>query len=90
QKDVNPVEELYRVAQNLGYQNQAVQANNQVAALQSRQASSKTLTASGGGGSVGPMSKDSLANMSEKEFDAWISNPKNEARFYEIMGADPD
>ncbi len=90
QKGVNPAEELYRIAQNLGYQNQAVQANNQVAALQSRQNSARTLTASGGGGSTGPMTKETLANMSEKEFNAWISNPKNEARFYEIMGADPD
>ncbi|WP_375639411.1 hypothetical protein [Bartonella sp. MM55XZML] len=90
QKGGNPAEELYRIAQNLGYQNQAVQANNQVAALQSRQNSARTLTASGGGGSTGPMTKETLANMSEKEFNAWISNPKNEARFYEIMGADPD
>ncbi|WP_375694236.1 hypothetical protein [Bartonella sp. AD24XZML] len=90
QKGVNPAEELYRIAQNLGYQNQAVQANNHVAALQSRQNSARTLTASGGGGVTGPMTKDTLANMSEKEFNAWISNPKNEARFYEIMGADPD
>ncbi|WP_273755682.1 hypothetical protein [Bartonella sp. MM73XJBT.G] len=90
QKGVNPAEELYRIAQNLGYQNQAVQGNNQVAALQSRQNSARTLTASGGGGSVGPMTKQTLYDMSEKEFDAWIANPKNEARFYEIMGADPD
>ncbi|WP_019219068.1 hypothetical protein, partial [Bartonella florencae] len=54
QKGVNPAEELYRIAQNLGYQNQAVQANDQIAALQSRQNSARTLTASGGGGSVGP------------------------------------
>ncbi|WP_208442448.1 hypothetical protein [Bartonella raoultii] len=90
QKGVNPAEELYRIAQNLGYQNQAQQANHQVAALQSRQNSARTLTASGGGGSVGPMTKDVLAAMSEREFNTWISNPKNEARFYEIMGVDPD
>lgn len=90
QKGVNPAEELYRIAQNLGYQNQAVQANNQVAALQDRQNSARTLTASGGGGITGPMTKETLSNMSEKEFNVWISNPKNEALFYEIMGADPD
>ncbi|GAA5101890.1 hypothetical protein [Bartonella acomydis] len=90
QKGVNPAEELYRIAQNLGYQNQAVQANHQIAALQSRQNSARTLTASGGGGVTGPMTKETLANMSEKEFNVWISNPKNEARFYEIMGAEPD
>ncbi|WP_375633745.1 MULTISPECIES: hypothetical protein [unclassified Bartonella] len=90
QRDLNPAEEIYRIAQNLGYQNQGVQANNQVAELQSRQNSARTLTASGGGGVTGPMTKETLANMSEKEFNAWISNPKNEARFYEIMGADPD
>lgn len=90
QKGVNPAEELYRIAQNLGYQNQGKQANMQVAALQNKQNSARTLTASGGGGNVGPVTKESLANMSEKEFSAWISHPKNEARFYEIMGADPD
>ncbi|WP_208431267.1 hypothetical protein [Bartonella doshiae] len=91
QRDLNPAEEIYRIAQNLGYQTKAIQANDQVAELQSRQNSARTLTASGGGGSItGPMTKETLANMSEKEFDAWISNPKNEARFYEIMGADPD
>ncbi|MBB5074420.1 hypothetical protein HNQ69_001562 [Bartonella callosciuri] len=90
QRDLNPAEEIYRIAQNLGYQNQAIQANNQIEALQSRQNSARTLTASGGGGVTGPMTKETLANMSEKEFNTWISNPKNEARFYEIMGADPD
>ncbi|WP_156851542.1 hypothetical protein [Bartonella refiksaydamii] len=90
QRDLNPAEEIYRIAQNLGYQNQALQANNQVAELQSRQNSARTLTASGGGGVTGPMTKETLANMSEKEFNAWISNPKNEARFYEIMGVDSD
>ncbi|WP_208442449.1 hypothetical protein [Bartonella raoultii] len=90
QKGANPAEEIYRIAQNLGYQNQAQQANHQVAALQSRQNSARTLTASGGGGSVGPMTKDALYNMSEREFNTWISNPKNEALFYEIMGVDPD
>ncbi|WP_208438739.1 hypothetical protein [Bartonella grahamii] len=90
QRDLNPAEEIYRIAQNLGYQTKAIQVNDQVAELQSRQNSARTLTASGGGGSTGPMTKETLANMSEKEFNAWISNPKNEARFYEIMGADPD
>ncbi|WP_144756138.1 hypothetical protein [Bartonella saheliensis] len=90
QRDLNPAEELYKIAQNRGYQNQAVQANNQIAVLQSRQNSARTLTASGGGGSVGPMTKDALAAMSEREFNTWISNPRNEALFYEIMGVDPD
>ncbi|UNF41251.1 hypothetical protein MNL08_04045 [Bartonella krasnovii] len=90
QRNLNPAEELYKIAQNRGYQNQTVQANNQVAALQSRQNSARTLTASGGGGSVGPMTKQTLYDMPEDEFNAWVSIPKNEARFYEIMGADPD
>lgn len=90
QRNLNPAEELYKIAKNCGYQNQALQANHEVAALQSRQNSARTLTASGGGGNVGPITKDTLYNMSEKEFNAWISNPKNEALFYEIMGVDPD
>ncbi|WP_375671462.1 hypothetical protein [Bartonella sp. SD1336NMGDW] len=87
QRDLNPAEEIYRIAQNLGYQNQAVQANNQVAELQSRQNSARTLTASGGGGSVGPITLASIDRMSEEEFDAWISNPKNKAIFRQLHGA---
>ncbi|WP_375658329.1 MULTISPECIES: hypothetical protein [unclassified Bartonella] len=87
QRDLNPAEEIYRIAQNLGYQNQALQANNQVAALQSRQNSARTLTASGGGGSVGPITLASIDRMSEEEFDAWISNPKNKAIFRQLHGA---
>ncbi|WP_208438401.1 hypothetical protein [Bartonella vinsonii] len=90
QNGTNPAEELYRVAQNLGYQNKAVQANNQVAALQSRQNSAKTLTASGGGGSVGPITLDAIDNMSDKEFQAWYSNPKNQALMRKLSGADDD
>lgn len=88
QKGINPAEELYRIAQNLGYQNQAVQANDQVAALQSRQNSARTLTASGGGGSVGPMTLDAIGNMSDKEFGEWYSNPKNQIIFDKLMGRD--
>ncbi|WP_212112171.1 hypothetical protein [Bartonella queenslandensis] len=88
QKGVNPAEELYRIAQNLGYQNQAVQANNQVAALQSRQNSARTLTASGGGGSTGPMTLEAIGNMSDKEFGEWYSNPKNQIIFDKLMGRD--
>uniref|UniRef100_UPI0035CEF666 hypothetical protein n=1 Tax=unclassified Bartonella TaxID=2645622 RepID=UPI0035CEF666 len=87
QKGGNPAEELYRIAQNLGYQNQAVQVNNQVAELQSRQNSARTLTASGGGGSTGPMTLASIDRMSEEEFDVWISNPKNKAIFRQLHGA---
>ncbi|WP_375642719.1 MULTISPECIES: hypothetical protein, partial [unclassified Bartonella] len=75
QRDLNPAEEIYRIAQNLGYQNQAVQANNQVAELQSRQNSARTLTASGGGGSTGPLSWETMNAMTDKEFQAWYSNP---------------
>ncbi|WP_375663002.1 hypothetical protein [Bartonella sp. CL266QHHD] len=87
QRDLNPAEEIYRIAQNLGYQNQGVQANNQVAELQSRQNSARTLTASGGGGVTGPMTLASIDRMSEEEFDAWISNPKNKAIFRQLHGA---
>ncbi|WP_375694057.1 hypothetical protein [Bartonella sp. AD24XZML] len=88
QKGGNPAEELYRIAQNLGYQNQAVQANNQVAALQSRQNSARTLTASGGGGSTGPITLEAIGNMSDKEFGEWYSNPKNQIIFDKLMGRD--
>ncbi len=78
---------LYFLILYLTYQNQAVQANNQVAALQSRQNSARTLTASGGGGSTGPMTLASIDRMSEEEFDVWISNPKNKAIFRQLHGA---
>ncbi|WP_409360898.1 hypothetical protein ACRPOS_006045 [Bartonella heixiaziensis] len=87
QRDLNPAEEIYRIAQNLGYQTKAIQANDQVAELQSRQNSARTLTASGGGGSVGPITLASIDRMSEEEFDAWISNPKNKAIFRQLHGA---
>ncbi|WP_019224132.1 hypothetical protein [Bartonella rattaustraliani] len=90
EKGVNPAEEIYRLAQNLGYQAKGVQANHQLAALENRQNSSKTLTASGGTGSGGSMTKETIANMSEREFNAWISNPKNEAVFNELMGVGTD
>ncbi|MCZ2159226.1 hypothetical protein NPX99_08250 [Bartonella sp. 220] len=90
QKGVNPADELYGIAKNLGYQNQAIQANNQVAALQSRQASSKTLTASGGGGSTGPLSWETISAMSDKEFQAWYSNPKNQALIRKLSGVDDE
>ncbi|MBB5074417.1 hypothetical protein HNQ69_001559 [Bartonella callosciuri] len=88
QKDLNPAEALYKVAQDFGYQNQGVQANHQVAALQSRQNSARTLTASGGGGSVGPMTLKAIGNMSDKEFGEWYSNPKNQIIFDQLMGRD--
>ncbi|WP_375637955.1 MULTISPECIES: hypothetical protein, partial [unclassified Bartonella] len=88
QRDLNPAEEIYRIAQNLGYQNQGVQANNQVAELQSRQNSARTLTASGGGGVTGPMTLESIGNMSDKEFGEWYSNPKNQIIFDKLMGRD--
>ncbi|MGF7158101.1 hypothetical protein [Bartonella heixiaziensis] len=88
QRDLNPAEEIYRIAQNLGYQNQAVQANNQVAELQSRQNSARTLTASGGGGSVGPITLKTICDMSDKEFGEWYSNPKNQIIFDKLMGRD--
>ncbi|ACS51091.1 hypothetical protein Bgr_07960 [Bartonella grahamii as4aup] len=87
QRDLNPAEEIYRIAQNLGYQTKAIQANDQVAELQSRQNSARTLAASGGGGSVGPITLASIDRMSEEEFDAWISNPKNKAIFRQLHGA---
>lgn len=88
QRDLNPAEEIYRIAQNLGYQNQAVQANDQIAALQSRQNSARTLTASGGGGSVGPITLKDIGNMSDKEFGEWYSNPKNQIIYDKLMGRD--
>ncbi|WP_208434594.1 hypothetical protein [Bartonella taylorii] len=87
QRDLNPAEEIYRIAQNLGYQTKAIQANDQVAELQSRQNSARTLTASGGGGSVGPMTLASIDRMSEEEFDAWISIPRNKEIFRQLHGA---
>ncbi|EJF77797.1 hypothetical protein MCQ_01487 [Candidatus Bartonella washoeensis Sb944nv] len=86
QNGTNPAEELYRVAEKLGYKNQAIEANNQVAALQSRQNSARTLTASGGGGSTGPITLETINAMSDKQFNAWIENPKNEEIFYRLTG----
>ncbi|WP_208433105.1 hypothetical protein [Bartonella taylorii] len=88
QRDLNPAEEIYRIAQNLGYQTKAIQTNDQVAELQSRQNSARTLTASGGGGSVGPITLKNICDMSDKEFGEWYSNPKNQIIFDKLMGRD--
>ncbi|WP_375646693.1 hypothetical protein [Bartonella sp. TT29SHDZB] len=88
QRDLNPAEEIYRIAQNLGYQTKAIQANDQVAELQSRQNSARTLTASGGGGSVGPITLKNICDMSDQEFGEWYSNPKNQIIFDKLMGRD--
>ncbi|WP_406604306.1 hypothetical protein [Bartonella gliris] len=90
QRGVNPAEELYAIAKNLGYQSQAsktLPSNDQIAELQSRQNSARTLTASGGGGSVGPTTLASIDRMSEEEFDAWISIPRNKEIFRQLHGA---
>uniref|UniRef100_UPI0035CEBBBA hypothetical protein n=1 Tax=Bartonella sp. LB28NMGDW TaxID=3243549 RepID=UPI0035CEBBBA len=90
QRDLNPAEEIYRIAQNLGYQTKAIQANDQVAELQSRQNSARTLTASGGGGSTGPLSWETMDAMTDKEFQAWYSNPKNRVLIRKLSGADDE
>jgi hypothetical protein len=60
----------------------AAQVDNLGKALEA----SRTLTASGGKSGADPMSAESIANMSEGEFSAWIKDPANERRFRQIMG----
>ncbi|AQX21859.1 hypothetical protein Bcsk_012490 [Bartonella sp. CDC_skunk] len=54
-------------------------------ALQERQNSARTLVASNGLSSNGPISLDLLDKMSEGEFNVWIDNPKNKAAFNHLM-----
>ncbi|WP_317993758.1 hypothetical protein [Bartonella gliris] len=83
QKNQNPAEVIYNIAQKIGYKN--LQSNT-VENLQDRHHSARTLAASNGLTPSGPISLDMLDKMSEAEFSIWVNDPKNKAAFNRLMG----
>ncbi|MBX4336460.1 hypothetical protein [Bartonella raoultii] len=83
QKNQNPAEVIYTIAQKIGYTNVD---QNMVGNLQERHNSSRTLAAYNGMTPNGPISMDMLNKMSEAEFSTWIADPKNKAAFNRLMG----
>ncbi|WP_455473950.1 hypothetical protein [Bartonella sp. B30(2025)] len=82
QKNKNPAEVIYSIAQNIGYTNPQ---SNTVENLQEKHNSARTLAASNGLTPSGPISLDMLDKMPETEFSTWISDPKNKAAFNHLM-----
>ncbi|WP_375613656.1 MULTISPECIES: hypothetical protein [unclassified Bartonella] len=83
QKNQNPAEVIYSIAQKIGYTNVP---NNMGENLQERHNSARTLAAYNGLTPNGPISLDMLDKMSEAEFSAWVADPKNKAAFNRLMG----
>lgn len=83
QKNQNPAEVIYTIAQKIGYTNLP---NNIGQNLQERHNSARTLAAYNGLTSNGPISLDMLDKMSEAEFSTWVTDPKNKAAFNRLMG----
>ncbi|AGF76353.1 hypothetical protein [Bartonella vinsonii] len=95
QKNQNPAEMLYTLAQKNGYTNvsnpmgipnygEGIKYGGEN--LQERQNSARTLAAYNGLTSSGPISLEMLDKMTEAEFSSWVSEPKNKAAFNRLMG----
>ncbi|WP_142416133.1 hypothetical protein [Bartonella massiliensis] len=83
QKNQNPAEVIYAIAQNFGYTNVLGTMGEN---LQERHNSARTLAAYNGLAPNGAISLDMLDKMSETEFSAWVAEPKNKAAFNRLMG----
>ncbi|EJF76805.1 Uncharacterised protein [Candidatus Bartonella washoeensis] len=83
QKNQNPAEVIYEIAQKIGYTSPQ---SSTVENLQERHHSARTLAAYNGLTPGGPISLDMLDKMSEAEFSTWIIDPKNKAAFNRLMG----
>ncbi|WP_336276968.1 hypothetical protein [Bartonella sp. CB178] len=82
QKNKNPAEVIYSIAQNIGYNNPD---SNTAENLREKHNSARTLAAYNGLTTNGPMALDMLDKMSEAEFSTWMSDPKNKATFDHLM-----
>ncbi|MCZ2158675.1 hypothetical protein NPX99_05215 [Bartonella sp. 220] len=95
QKNQNPAEVLYNLAQKIGYTNVSnpmgrtnygERTKYEGENLQERQNSARTLAAYNGLTPSGPISLEMLDKMTEAEFSSWIADPKNKAAFNRLMG----
>jgi hypothetical protein len=73
-----------------GWQPKAQQAaapqKTDIAAVAAAQQRHQSLSDAGGGEAVAPLDAKALANMTDKQFKAWMSKKGNEQKFDEIMG----
>ncbi|ALE03071.1 hypothetical protein [Bartonella ancashensis] len=83
QKNQNPAEVIYEMAQKIGYTDQQSHTLNM---LQERHNSARTLAAHNGASPGESLSLEMLDKMSEAEFNVWIDDPKNKAAFNGLMG----
>lgn len=84
QRQKNPAEVLYTIAQKIGYRR--AQKMPDPDNVQERHNSARTLAAYNGASSKGPISLEMLDKMSEAEFGLWVNDPQNKAAFNYLMG----
>ncbi|MGU3399236.1 hypothetical protein ACLBWS_05755 [Brucellaceae bacterium D45D] len=91
QQGQDPAAAVYQIAKGYGYSgakpaNPQQETIDKINKIDEAQRGAKTLTASNGSNTGDPLSAEAIANMSPKEFDAWIKDPANEKRFNALMG----
>lgn len=92
QAGMDPAAQIYKFAQARGYTGAAAAPNagQQQAidprAMAERQQRHMSLSDAPGGERAQPVDAKALANMTDKQFKAWMSQKGNEAKFDEIMG----
>lgn len=94
QNEISPAEAVYNIAKNYGFQApvQAPAADpakltlpDSLAKIDAAQNASRTLAATPGRDAGDPVSAEAIANMSQKEFEAWYRDPANAKRFDSMM-----
>lgn len=88
QNQVSPAEAVYAMAKEWGYapaQPEADDASKQVEDLAAAVSGSKSLSNASGGRSVEVNAK-AIADMSDREFEAYMTKPENVAKFERMLG----
>lgn len=95
QQRKSPAQLVYEIAKGNGYAAKAPGAVNdearqsmadQIDKLDKAQSANRTVGAVSGNAGGDEMTAEALVNMPEAEFSAWSSNPKNAAKFRQLMG----
>lgn len=91
----SPAEIVYQVAASFGYApTGAAPAGDpaklalpeKLAQIDAAQNASRTLATPGGRSATDPLTPETIASMSQNEFEAWMKNPDNAKRFESMMG----
>ncbi|WP_332065715.1 hypothetical protein [Bartonella sp. CB189] len=82
QKNQNPAEIIYNIAQNIGYQKQKNDNNKNI---NKKYDAARTLAAYNGLAPSEAISLDMINKMSEQEFCNWVSDHKNKNAFNNLM-----